>query len=80
MDELLLSTVARIEWVSDRLTAQDVKPRHIGRVITFFYGPDATGVTGTLERAEGRELLVSGDIYDYNLMSNLKVWRKAIAR
>lgn len=80
MDELLLSMIAKIEWVSDRLTPQDVKARHIGRVVTFFYGADAVAVTGTLERCEGIDLLVSGDIYDYRHISSLKVWRKAIAR
>lgn len=70
-----------IGWIGDRLKLQDIKPRHIGRVVTFCTIPQPNeyfDVIGTLEGAAGDQLIVSGDTYDYEAIQDLKVWRRAV--
>lgn len=82
--ELLVGT--RAEWVSDRLSPQDCKPRHIGRVTSFSYFLDddpnnyeSIDVMGILEGVAGKIVQVSGVEYDYDNIKNLKSWRVKIA-
>jgi hypothetical protein len=68
-------------WIGDRLRLQDIKPRHIGRVVTFDYAltdTDIRYVIGTLEGAAGEVIYVSGDSWRYDHVQDLKVWRRAI--
>lgn len=89
MDWDLLSLLTPIEWVGDRLLLADVKPRHIGRVITFYVEDvappgtvDRVGsmVVGTLEGVDGDQFLVSGSFYNYDDMSGIKIWRRVIKK
>lgn len=79
--ESLSAMGVAIGWVGDRLRLQDIKPRHIGRVVTFDYAlsdEDVRYVIGTLEGASGLVIIVSGDTYRYDLVQDLKVWRRAV--
>jgi hypothetical protein len=79
--ETLNAMGVALTWVGDRLRLQDIKPRHIGRVVTFLTLPDPNeyfDVIGVLEGAAGNQLIVSGDTYDYDAIQDLKVWRRAI--
>lgn len=85
MDWDLLALLTPIEWVGDRLLLADVKPRHIGRVITFDYlwgsGPtDYSRVTGTLEAVIDDTFAVGGSEFNYNDMQNIKIWRRVIKK
>lgn len=86
MDSTEALVGARIDWVSDKLSPRECKPRHIGRVVTFEYflseDPDiydSVQVIGTLESFVGNDALVSGEIYDYGNMKNPKIWRAKLA-
>ena len=82
MDWDLLSLMAPIEWVGDRLLLADIKPRHIGRVVTFdwIYEGEVRRVIGTLVGAEGDEFNVNGMLYSYEEMQNIKIWRRVIRK
>lgn len=87
--DTLLGAVAKVEWVADRLpTLASIQPRHIGRICSFDYFKSATDpedydsvyVLGTLDGVSGQNLLISGDIYFYARVSNLKSYRKEIKK
>lgn len=84
MDWDLLALLTPIEWVGDRLMMlADVKPRHIGRVISFDrIHADGTSrkVTGTLDLVDGESFLVSNEFYFYDDMQNIKIWRRVIKK
>jgi hypothetical protein len=82
--ELIAALGAKLEWVSDTLRLSDIKPRHIGRVVTFDHligeepGDGYDYVIGTLDGAVGHDLLVSGELYNYSYIANLRSWRREI--
>lgn len=77
-DDLVLGAVVKFAWVPDRALLADIKPRHIGRVVSFGYGEDHTNVMGTLDKVDGFELIISGDPYDWTSVVDFKIWRKVI--
>ena len=86
MDDLDLLAGARIEWLSDRLDYKGTKPRHLGRPVSFEYfdttnpeNYDSINVLGILEGVAGTNLIVSGDTYEIDRVSNLKIWRRKVA-
>lgn len=82
--ETLSAMGVSIGWIGDILRLADIKPRHIGRVVTFVYWQDnrdqtdPQNVIGTLEGASGEKVIVSGDEYEYAGMGDFKVWRRAV--
>jgi len=87
MDDAILSALTQIRWTGDRLGPADIKPRHIGRVVTFTIVPSSdlddpayVDVIGTLEGQVGNELLVSGDSFSFANIINVRVWRKEIEK
>lgn len=88
MDSLDLLIGARVEWVSDNLTIHNVRPRHLGQPVTFFYydssddekNYEGVNVVGLLEGAVGDEFIVSGDGYKEKRVGAMKVWRKVAGK
>lgn len=85
MDMETMAQLVPIEWVPDRLNAQDAKPRHLGRPISFFYhrstdpeNYDGEDILGILEGVRGTTFIVSGDEYDSDRMTQTKVWRRKV--
>lgn len=82
--ETLSAMGVSIGWVGDILRRADIKPRHIGRVVTFSVTPKPDDLTadydviGTLEGAVGDDIIVSGDTYNYDYIADFKVWRRVI--
>jgi hypothetical protein len=79
--ETLNAMGVAIGWVGDRLRLQDIKPRHIGRVVTFDYlshDDVFVYVIGTLEGAAGNDVFIGGEVYKYSDIQDLKVWRRAV--
>lgn len=85
MDMETLAHLVPITWIPDRLAPQDAKPRHLGRPITFFYY-DSTNeddhrgvdVLGILEGVAGSTFIVSGAEYEWERMSQTRVWRREV--
>lgn len=91
MDSLdgILGTLVKFEWIGDRVTTlATIQPRHIGRVVTFDLYESAVDaenyaserVIGTLEGADGSQVLVSGDWYLWAKVANLKSYRREIVK
>ena len=91
MDSLdgILGTLVKFEWVADRMTTlATIQPRHIGRVVTFDLYESAVDaenyvserVIGTLEGADSKQILVSGDWYPFTRVANLKSYRREIVK
>lgn len=87
--DTVLGALTRSEWVGDRLTTlAAIQPRHIGRVVTFDLYESAVDadnyaverVIGTLEGADGSQVLVSGDWYSWARIANLKSYRREIVK
>jgi hypothetical protein len=80
--ETFVAMGGKVEWIPDRLRLAEIKPRHIGRPISFDAINPATDSTyyviGTLEGAAGQDLIVSGDTYDYDSIQNIRIWRRAV--
>lgn len=79
---------APIAWVGDRISPADVKPRHIGRVVTAdaLENPEDLDnhgtyrVIGTLTSVVGDSLFIDGHEFDYSELQNVRVWRREVKR
>lgn len=81
LDDILIG--AKVKWVADRINAlATIQPRHIGRVTTFTHvlnADDYSSVMGRLDGYSGNELIVSGEVYGYGQVADLKIWRQELA-
>jgi hypothetical protein len=86
--EAVLSSFTRFNWVPDHVRAiVELRPRHIGAPVTFehFATQDPTNydsetVLGSFEGIHGATIVVSGFDYEWNNISNMKVWRTEIKK
>lgn len=86
--DAILSSFTRFNWVPDHVRAlADLRPRHVGMPVTFEHflttnpaNYESENVLGTLEGVHGSILLVSGFEYEWDGVSNMKVWRTEIKK
>lgn len=85
LEDMASVGIVRLQWVYDRVNTSVVPPRFIGRTISFDYfesdnpeNYESTPVLGTLDAVIGKEFIVSGEGFNWDRMSNTKVWRKVI--